>query len=368
MTAANSSAELTARADHKRKKSQRTKKRLCKGLLFCTVAALLLFATHLIMQPGHRPFDSWPAYNSLPENSVDVLVVGNSHAFATFAPMQLWYENSTTSWVLGSGSTTVEQRLLMLEIGLETQSPDVVLFELWIPEAEESLRPEVHTALYSQLPLSMHKIRGLLRDVPAESFWRYVIPLVQNHSRWDELTSEDFQISLQESRNVTGGARPLVTDIDNRDDIQFPPTAKLPKSDPYIKQQVEVLTRVRELSAATDTQLIFLFTPVADNEIMGRIEYTKQAIAQTQELSDVPVVDMNDIVVSQLGLSSDHFYDEGHLYLWGMWAATSWLYDEVISLYVDESREYSPEVVQWWDEQAAHWNEMQAEWLLPEDE
>ncbi|MCL2403876.1 MAG: hypothetical protein FWC86_06600 [Coriobacteriia bacterium] len=351
------------RADHKRQKKRFAAMRVFKGLLFCTIAALLLFATNEIMRPEHRPFDSWPAYSTLAEDSIEVLVVGNSHAFATFAPMQIWDEANTTSWVLGSGSTTIEQRLLMLEIGLKTQNPDVVLFELWIPEQAESQRSEVQTALYSQLPLSTHKIQGLLRDVYPEFFWRYTIPLVQNHSRWDELTHEDFKIFFTDDRNFTGGARPLVTDIDNRDNIQFPPSAIPVEPDPYIAAQVAVLLCVLEASEAAGTQLILLFTPVADNEILGRIEDTKQAITHTPELAEIPMVDMNESAASQIGLTSDHFYDEGHLYLWGMHAATNWLYHEVISYYLNREQEHSSEVTQWWDEQAAHWNEMQLEWL-----
>jgi len=319
------------------------------------------------MQPNTRPFDSWPAYNTLPEDSIEVLVVGNSHAFATFAPMQLWDDTGTTSWVLGSGSTTIEQRLLMLEIGLETQSPDVVLFELWIPELEESQRSEVQTSLYTQLPVSSHMVRGLLRDVPAESFWRYTIPLVQNHSRWDEIIYEDFNFLTADEAKFTGGARPLVTDINNRDDIQFPPVANRAEPDPYIAEQVAILPRVLEVSEAAGTQLIFLFTPVADNEIMTRIEDTKRAIAQTPELADVPLVDMNESAAVQMGLTSDHFYDEGHLYLWGMWAATTWLYNEVIRAYLNEDLVHGAEVVRWWDSQAAHWNDMQDEWVYQED-
>lgn|GEM_PF-3467181 len=351
------------RADRKQKQKRLAAIRALKGLIFCAIAISLLIVANAVMHPGHRPFDSWPAYSNLPDDSVQILVVGNSHAFATFAPMQMWDEAGVTSWVLGSGSTTVEQRLTMLQAGLKEQSPQVVLFELWIPDQEESQRPEVQTALYSQLPLSSYKIQGLMRDVPAENFWRYTIPLVQNHSRWDDLIHADFEIFDQDEPRVSGGARPLVADINNRAEIQFPPIAEPAELDPFVADQLEILPAVIEACEQAGADLIFLFTPVASDEMMARILGIRQAMANTPHVSDIRVADMNQFAQSDMGLTADDFYDPGHLYLWGMQAATSWLYQEVIRFHTDDIQPPQPEVAQWWDNQAVHWNSMQSEWL-----
>jgi len=329
-----------------------------KGLLFSAIVVALLFVTDAVMRPEFRPFDSWPALNELPHDSVDVLMVGNSHAYTMFAPMQLWDEQGVTSWILGSGSITVEQRLTMLQAGLRTQSPELIIFELWMPGEEESQREAVQTALYTQVPLSSYKVQGLLRDVPPEAFWENAIPLIRNQSRWNELTRADFEIFNQQSPMTSGGAHPLVFEIDNRDEIEFPAFAEAEELDPFVIGQIKALPQVVEVAEEAGADLVFVFAPVASDEKLGQILGTRQMMAQMPELARTRVVDMNDFAESDMGLTHEDFYDPGHLFLWGMRETTSWLYQEVIRFHTADLPGPSEEVAQWWDTQAQHWNKM----------
>lgn len=63
------------------------------------------------------------------ENTIDVLVLGDSLSYASISPMQLFEEKGVTSYICGQHAQRIFETYTALENGLKTQSPKVVLLE-----------------------------------------------------------------------------------------------------------------------------------------------------------------------------------------------------------------------------------------------
>lgn len=331
--------------------------RIVKCLLFCLLLAFVLVGLNLVLKPVPNPYHPWHAYQQLEENSIDVLVIGNSHAYTAFAPMQLWESSGITSWVLGAGATNTQHKTTLLEQGLKTQQPQLILFELWMPDDTETQRPEVANALYAHFPFGLHKAKSVLRDSPPEDFWNNFLPLIQNADRYAEVSRRSFDFLLMEGseyRKVTGGATPLTGLSGRAADIQFPPF-EIPVEIAFdMRDEFAQLERAVYLAEKSGAEIIFFFTPVASDRALSVIEEIRFELYDAPKLADVRLIDMNDFA-SDLQLSFEDFFDPEHLQLWGMRRATAWIEAEIIVPSLNERRNYSQETIEWWDAQSAHW-------------
>lgn len=64
-----------------------------------------------------------------PENTIDVLFIGDSECHSSFSPMQLWEEQGFTSYVCGTHAQDLLTSYRFLKKALRTQSPKVVILE-----------------------------------------------------------------------------------------------------------------------------------------------------------------------------------------------------------------------------------------------
>lgn len=64
-----------------------------------------------------------------PENTIDVLFLGDSLGYTSFSPMQMWKEQGFTSYAGCQGGQKIHETYAMLETALETQSPKLVVLE-----------------------------------------------------------------------------------------------------------------------------------------------------------------------------------------------------------------------------------------------
>ena len=138
------------------------------------------------------------------EENFDVLFFGSSHMINTIFPMDLWNDYGIVSYNMGSYSERIVGSYYNLLLALEHTTPKLIVVDTYMLYQKDKYREEnknfVHKAL-DPYPLSYTKYLAIedLFDGKnmLDNCFEYLFNFSMYHSRWNELTEEDFKITNQ---------------------------------------------------------------------------------------------------------------------------------------------------------------------------
>lgn len=172
-----------------------------KKILSCIVVLVLLaqsiWCVSEVLKPAfigdvHNAID---AFYEQPDNSMDVMIYGSSHAWKGFDAVELSENYGVSAWNYGGNWQNISTIELFLEDSLLSQSPKVVLIETAM--VNEVL---INTKLNGQIMYTNHLrwsdakkqyIKRAFGDQP-EEYFAYFFPLVYYHTNWNNLTQWNF--------------------------------------------------------------------------------------------------------------------------------------------------------------------------------
>lgn len=132
------------------------------------------------------------------KEDVDVLFAGTSHSYAAFLPMDMYREYGISSYNLSTSGERFAVTYYSLKDALRYHVPKVLVIDCHAFEyGDHKNDPQVPTRchyVFDAMPLSKLKIDGIrdvLSDMP-ETYMEYYFPLYYYHTRWQELSKEDF--------------------------------------------------------------------------------------------------------------------------------------------------------------------------------
>lgn len=132
-------------------------------------------------------------FYELDRDTVDVLVLGSSHAFQAFNTGTLWDEYGISSFILGGAVQPMWNSYYYLKEALKTQSPKLILLEGYgssftFDYGEDS---QIIKNTFG-LRWSLDKVNAILASAPRERWWEFLLSYSQYHTRYKELNSTDF--------------------------------------------------------------------------------------------------------------------------------------------------------------------------------
>lgn len=173
-------------------------KKILGVLMVCAV--VLLGASQL----GYfvRPLDTDGAklhidtYHSLPEQTMEVLVFGSSHAFKGVNMTEMYNAFGIGGYNYGTNWQEINTTRLFLEDALMTQTPKVALIEMFKVNdiiINEEVGPQVYYSRYIRNKEALGRYLNQCLGGDPKKYLSYYFPLYRFHDNWSSLKEDSFQ-------------------------------------------------------------------------------------------------------------------------------------------------------------------------------
>ena len=153
-------------------------KHLIHSFAFIVGLLVLLLLTSQIFQPKNNSDINGihdPIANGIlsePENTIDVLVLGDSESYCSIIPLKIWQDYGITSYVCGTSGQKLCYSEEFLHKAFEKQSPEIVILET--------------NAIFRNTSS---------KDAVVQKADR-LFPIFRYHNRWKSLRSDDFSFAV----------------------------------------------------------------------------------------------------------------------------------------------------------------------------
>ena len=200
-------------------------------------------------------------YASVAETTHDVLFIGDCEVFESFIPAILWEEYGITSYVRGGAQQLVWHSYYMLEDALRYETPKAVVFNVYALKYGEPQKEAYNRLALDGMEWSSVKSEAIKASMTEEEhFIDYVFPFLRYHSRWDELTAEDFRYAFADKPLVSDSGYLMQTGILPADtQAEFTPEQLIDYTLPATA--MEYLDKMRELCDERGIELILIKAP-----------------------------------------------------------------------------------------------------------
>lgn len=134
----------------------------------------------------------------------DVVFIGDCEVYENFSPITLWEEYGITSYIRGSAQQMIWQSYYLMEETFKYETPKVMVFNVLsmkydtpsstgkASQREAYNRMTIDGMRWSASKRNCIKASMTEEEKEWESMFTYMFPLLRYHSRWSQLTSEDF--------------------------------------------------------------------------------------------------------------------------------------------------------------------------------
>ena len=313
--------------------------RIIRPICFVLIFILVFSYTSEIVRKEYLGMIN--TYYEEPDDSLDVVFVGPSTTFYTINPMQLWKDYGIASYDFSSPSQTFAASYYAIREVVETQDPEVVVFDVLTAGTNDSKLPasEAHQHFFTDT-LRPSEIRTeCINDLIEEDREDYFFPFLAYHSRWAELTRDDFMPKVNYAKGfypnytakVYENLEPLVPENETAE--MFDVTK-------------EYFAKIVDFCKENDVQL--LLTSPANNK-GADYQRLQNALEQEAKKHDIPFISFKRMA-SELGLDPKTDYmDSIHLNGHGAKKVTNYIGQYLIDNYDIPDRRNDPDYADWHD-------------------
>ena len=123
----------------------------------------------------------------------DVIFVGDCEVYANFTPLEMYRQAGIKAYVRGTSQQLLWQSYYVLAETFRYETPKVVVFNVNAMRYSEPVKEEFNRLTIDKMRWSGEKV-GIIQAsmTEKENFLSYVFPILRYHSRFSQLTAEDF--------------------------------------------------------------------------------------------------------------------------------------------------------------------------------
>ena len=148
------------------------------SILFISILIGLLTFFSLLLSPKNNNNEGGiidPAANGIlsePENTIDVLIVGDSESYSAFIPLQIWEQHGITSYCCGTSGQLLSYSEQFVHKAFREQTPKIVILET--------------NAIFRKVSF----------DKALENKMGAYFSIFTYHNRWKTLSKNDLNLSV----------------------------------------------------------------------------------------------------------------------------------------------------------------------------
>ena len=242
------------------------KKKILRIAISIIVAIGVLYLLQLLLTPKYMTgiiegafiAEYYENETEYEEKDHDVLFVGDCEVYENFVPQVLWEEYGIHSYIRGSAQQLIWQSYYLLEDSLCYEKPDVVVFNVLSMKYNEPQKEAYNRMSVDGMKWSTTKFNAITASMlEEESMLDYIFPILRYHSRWDELTTEDFQYMFYREFMAYNG---YYMRVDVKPVTTIPDAPKLPDYE-FGENAYFYLDKMRELCEENDIEFVLVKAP-----------------------------------------------------------------------------------------------------------
>ena len=192
--------------------------------------------------------------------NTDVLFVGSSTVYSGVSPVTLWKDYGITSYTRSNSSQTLWISYYMIEEAIKRNKPQLVVQDVGFIKYDDNYAEEACTRKsLDGMKWSSSKVNCINESMSEdENFIDYVFPIFRFHSRWKELTEEDYK-SVFYTGTVSHNGH-LVNKNKSPELVEHDGYA--PKDDTRLgNRNLEYLEKIIKLCQENDVQIMLIKVP-----------------------------------------------------------------------------------------------------------
>ncbi len=188
----------------------------------------------------------------------DVIFIGDCEVYENFSPAVLWEEYGINSYIRGSAEQLPWQSYYLMEETLKYEKPKVMVFNVLAMEFNEPQKESYNRMTLDGMRWSKSKVDSIRASMTEdEHFIEYVFPILRYHSRWNQLTKEDFQY-FWKKKKVTFNGYYMRVDVRPAENV---PKGRPLSSYAFGENAYRYLDKMTELCRENDVELVLIKAP-----------------------------------------------------------------------------------------------------------
>jgi len=179
-----------------REKNMNQLKIITKIIIFIIIGILIFSILTCIIVPKTKYEKFIKGFYEEPENSLDVVFVGDSSIYKGISPIEIWKEYKITSYNFATPDQKMWDSYYSIKEILDYQKPEVIVLNAEQVFSKKPTKEAYKRHLYDNIKFGKNKLEAITDKVQKNKRmlqFSFLFPLLRFHSRWNSLTSEDFQ-------------------------------------------------------------------------------------------------------------------------------------------------------------------------------
>ena len=331
------------------------KRVIIKIICFAAVFVLLFVGAGQVLaynwSPTHFLAERYEDFEE--EAQVDVIYAGGSNAYVSIAPIVIWHQTGLTGYNFATGNSNPMLVYYQLKYAFSVNKPKLVVLDVtgldhtFDPTVSSPEGEAVFQRVFSTLPdrsLRYELLRDMKAHWPDIDTEMYLFPALRYHTRWEELTQDDFDRSgaSEKYRFYRKGCYMSVKTFQKK-----MPEELYEIDDEVQEINMEYLEKIWGLCQENGVQLMLVNCPKMSHN--QNVEDAVSAFAGENGLNYLYYRTMEELKSTGLD-PKKHFYDKAHTNIWGQRVFSEFIAGYLTEHYSFETHESDTALCESWDQ------------------